>query len=166
MPCREREGKELKLFSVLLYSGEPCLVGRVFPTHDRKEGLLQRLRNRTWRAGSYAAIVDLSHRRQLGSGPGHEDFIRNIHIIAREALLHHGDTLLPRQIDDGTSADRVENRGERRRLALPFTHNEYILPCPLGDIALGIEKNGFIVPVRFRFPLRENRVHVVAGDLP
>src|SRR4029077_14925929 len=28
-----------------------------------------------------------------------------------------------------------------------------------------IEQNGFIVSVRFRFPLRENGIHVVAGNL-
>src|SRR5437868_3042769 len=123
-------GEKLKLFSLLLHAGKPCLVGRVLPTHNGKEGLLQSLRDWTWPTGSDTAIVDLPHRCEFGSGSRHEHFVGNIHVISREALLHHRDMLLPRQVDDGASGNAVEDRGERRGLHLSFTHNEDILPCP------------------------------------
>ena len=99
---------------------------RVLPTHDGKEALLQSLRNRTWCASSYAAVVDLPHRCQFGSGSSHEHFIGNVHVIAREALL----TLTePARVTQAISlgALGVNAAGKRLNKRMPLF---YLTPAP------------------------------------
>src|SRR5271156_4608841 len=114
-------------------------------------------------AGTYLAIVQLDYRSYLGGGAGHESLVGNVERVTREIFLAHLDDIAAKDLDHPIAGDPRQHRRERRRAHDPVANYEHVLAAALGDEALGVEQERFVVTVAAGFIAGEDRVDVMAG---
>src|SRR5207302_9562209 len=94
---------------------EPLRIWRLRPSHGPEEGALDLAGEGAHCAGADAAIIDLSHRRDLRGGAAHERLVRAVEVIAAEAAFLDGDPLVLGDAEDGLARDPLENPAGHRR---------------------------------------------------
>src|SRR5207244_1627378 len=72
-------------------------------------------------------------------------FVRQVDLVAREALLARRNALVGEQAEDRVAGDAAEHGRERRRLHRSLAHDEDVLAARLGDVAVDIEEEGLVV---------------------
>src|SRR3989442_2810486 len=149
----------------LLEVREPGAVALLAPANHGEEEVLQAARDRSRRAVADAPVVELADRRHLGRRAGEERLVRQVDLVAREALLARRETQVGEQPEDRVSGDAAEHGRERRRLHRPLAHDEDVLSARLGDVAVDVEEERLVVARVARLARGEDRVHVVAGRL-
>src|SRR3954471_10995590 len=68
--------------------GEPVRVLRIAPVHDVEEGRLDLLRDRAARADADLHAIEFADGRDFGGRAGEEGLVADVHLVARDALLH------------------------------------------------------------------------------
>src|SRR2546426_6748722 len=144
---------------------EPGAVALLAAAHDREEDILQAAGDRPRRAVADAPVVELADRRHLGRRAREERLVREVDLVAREALLARRDAHVDEQAEDRVAGDAAEHGGQRRRLHRPLAHDEDVLAARLGDVAVDVEEERLLVARGTRLARGEDGVHVVAGRL-
>jgi len=88
--------------------GQPFAVTVRFARHAVEKSLLQFRRDRPALPLADDAIVELANRRHLGRGAGEESLVRDVDLIARDALRHDGDSQVAGDTDDRIARDALE----------------------------------------------------------
>ena len=118
-------------------------------------------KNRCWIClghGTSPATADLhpvnrSDWRHLNGGADEEYFVRDVERLARQRLLAHVEAELAGDGDHGIARDTRQHRvADRRRMDDPFTDDEDVLAAALAQVAVGVERNTFGVPLRRALP--------------
>src|SRR5690606_37551273 len=84
-----------------------AVLGRT-AVHHVEEQRLQLFGDRAATAGADGAVVEFADRRHFGCSAGEEGFIGRIDLVARDALLDHGQADLASELDDGVARDALE----------------------------------------------------------
>ena len=68
-----------------------------------------------------------------------------------------------RDRDHGRAGNAIQARGEIGGVELAIPDDEEVFASPFGNIALGVQKHGFIVAISDGFLIGQNRIDIVAG---
>src|SRR6266849_2054390 len=144
---------------------QPGAVAVVAAAHDREERPLGSTRRRAGLPIPDAAIVELADGCHFGSGTGEERLVREIDLVAREALLAARDPELGEQPEHHVTRDAAENGGQWRGLGHAARDDEHVLAARLGYVAVDVQQQGLVVAGAPDLVRREDRVDVVAARL-
>src|SRR5688572_20779166 len=138
----------------LLYWCQPFAPLLVLAGHDVEESLLDRLGHRARLARADHAPVELADRRHLRRGAGEERLVGDVDVVARERARDHLVAELAGEVDHRGERDAGEGRGEHRLEELAVLDDEDVLARALGDVAIDIQQQAFVVAVLGRLRRR------------
>src|SRR5690606_22066418 len=95
---------------------EPVAIALVASGDDVEEQRLELLGDGAAASVADPAVVELADRRDLGRRAREEGLVRDVHLVAGDALLDHLDAEVPGDGDHGIAGDAVEAAGEVRRV--------------------------------------------------
>ena len=133
---------------------------------DVKEGLLDLFGEGAAAARADLDAVHLADGRDFGGRAGEEDFIGDVQLVARDALLHHFQAQVLADVHHGVARDAVERAGRQvGRVDHAVLDDEDVLARAFGDEARGVQQDGLVVAVVQRLGVGQDGVGVVAHRL-
>ncbi len=141
-------------------------VFRIAAVHDVEERALDLLRHGATAARADGDAVEFADGRDLGGRTGEERLVGNVHLVARDALLHEFQAQVLADVQDGVARDAIERTGRQvGRVHHAVLDHEDVLARALGHETGGIEQQGLVVAVFRGFHVGQDGVGVVAHRL-
>ncbi len=141
------------------------MVLRVAAIHHVKKRVLQLFGDWTAPARADPAVVDFADGRDFGGRAGEEGLVRDVDVVARQALGQHAQAQVGRQGVNGGAGDARQRRGDLGLAEHPVLDDEQVLAGAFGDKAVGVQQQGLVVAVLQGFGVGEDGVGVRGGDL-
>jgi hypothetical protein len=146
--------------------GEPVVAVFGEAVDDVEEGLVEGGGDGAHGSVADQDAVDGAEVGDFCRGAGEEGLVANVEELAGEGLLDDGDAHVAGEDEDGIAGDAVQDGvGERRSVEGAAADDEEVFAGALGEVAVDVEGDAFVVAVGGGFHADELGVHVVGAGL-